>query len=73
VERWCSVLGAESVASRAKRASLPEGRQDVIFGGALVLREVMRTLQFAECLVSESDILDGLVLTQIGEPNGRGR
>jgi exopolyphosphatase/guanosine-5'-triphosphate,3'-diphosphate pyrophosphatase len=71
VERWCNVLGAESVASRAKRASLPEGRQDVIFGGALVLREVLRKLQFAECLVSESDILDGLVLTQMGESNGR--
>jgi exopolyphosphatase/guanosine-5'-triphosphate,3'-diphosphate pyrophosphatase len=71
VERWCSVLGAESVASRAMRASLPEGRQDVIFGGALVLGEVMRKLQFAECLVSESDILDGLVLTQFGERNGR--
>jgi exopolyphosphatase / guanosine-5'-triphosphate,3'-diphosphate pyrophosphatase len=65
VERWCSVLGAESVVSRAKRVSLPEGRQDVIFGGALVLREVMRRLQFAKCLVSESDILDGLVLTQL--------
>ena len=42
VARWCDVLGAEPVAARARRRGLPAGRQDVIFGGALVLREVMR-------------------------------
>ena len=36
------------------------GRQDVIVGGALVLREVMARFEFGDCLVSESDILDGL-------------
>jgi exopolyphosphatase/guanosine-5'-triphosphate,3'-diphosphate pyrophosphatase len=73
VDRWCMILGAESVASRAKRASLPVGRHDVVFGGALVLREVMRRLKFAECLVSESDILDGIVMTllQIKADSGR--
>jgi exopolyphosphatase/guanosine-5'-triphosphate,3'-diphosphate pyrophosphatase len=63
VERWCTVLGAETVAQRARRYSLPAGREDVIFGGALVLREAMRRLHVRECLVSESDILDGLVLS----------
>jgi exopolyphosphatase/guanosine-5'-triphosphate,3'-diphosphate pyrophosphatase len=63
VERWCDVLGAETVATRARRKSLPEGRQDVIFGGALILREVMRRFGASDCLVSESDILDGLVLS----------
>jgi exopolyphosphatase/guanosine-5'-triphosphate,3'-diphosphate pyrophosphatase len=37
------------------------GREDVIVGGALVLAAVMRRFGFAECLVSESDILDGIV------------
>ena len=52
-----------AVAERARRPALPEGRQDVIFGGALVLSEVMRRFGLPECLVSESDILDGLVMS----------
>jgi exopolyphosphatase / guanosine-5'-triphosphate,3'-diphosphate pyrophosphatase len=63
VERWCDLLGAETVAERGKRPGLPEGRQDVIFGGVLVLREVMRRLRMPECIVSEADILDGLVMS----------
>jgi exopolyphosphatase / guanosine-5'-triphosphate,3'-diphosphate pyrophosphatase len=63
VQRWCDLLGAETVAERGKRPGLPEGRQDVIFGGVLVLREVMRRLRMPECIVSEADILDGLVMS----------
>jgi exopolyphosphatase/guanosine-5'-triphosphate,3'-diphosphate pyrophosphatase len=61
VARWCDVLSAESVAERARRPGLPPGRQDVIVGGALVLREVMARFDLPECIVSEADILDGLV------------
>jgi exopolyphosphatase/guanosine-5'-triphosphate,3'-diphosphate pyrophosphatase len=63
VKRWCDLLGAETAAERGKRPGLPEGRQDVIFGGALVLREVMLRLGMSECTVSEADILDGLVMS----------
>jgi exopolyphosphatase/guanosine-5'-triphosphate,3'-diphosphate pyrophosphatase len=63
VARWCAVLGAERVEERAQRPGLPPGRQDVIFGGALVLREVMTNLGFGECIVSEDDILDGLIMS----------
>jgi exopolyphosphatase / guanosine-5'-triphosphate,3'-diphosphate pyrophosphatase len=63
VEHWCQVLGAESIATRALRDNLPEGRRDVIFGGVLVLAQVMRRLAQQECVVSEADILDGLVLS----------
>ena len=63
VDRWCDVLGAEPVAERARRPGLPAGRQDVIFGGALVLREVMSRFDLPECIVSESDILDGLIMS----------
>ncbi len=63
VGRWCEVLGAERVAERASRPGIPEGRQDVIFGGALVLNEVMGRFGLHECVVSESDILDGLVMS----------
>jgi exopolyphosphatase/guanosine-5'-triphosphate,3'-diphosphate pyrophosphatase len=67
VTRWCDVLGGEQVATRAARPAIPPGREDVIFGGALVLREVMRTLRRDRCIVSESDILDGLVMSILPE------
>jgi exopolyphosphatase/pppGpp-phosphohydrolase len=38
-----------------------EGRADVIVGGAVVLAAVMTGFGYRECLVSEDDILDGLV------------
>jgi exopolyphosphatase/guanosine-5'-triphosphate,3'-diphosphate pyrophosphatase len=63
VRRWCDVLGAEPLAERARRPGLPAGRRDVIFGGALVLREVMTRFGFRQCIVSEADILDGLIMS----------
>jgi len=63
VEGWCAVLGAEPLAERARRRGLPAGRRDVIFGGALVLREVMTRFALSECIVSEADILDGLIMS----------
>ena len=39
----------------------------MIVGGAAILVTVMRHFQFDECLVSESDILDGLVASQLPE------
>jgi exopolyphosphatase/guanosine-5'-triphosphate,3'-diphosphate pyrophosphatase len=71
VERWCDVLGAEPVAERARRRALPAGRRDVIFGGALVLREVMHRLAVPECIVSEADILDGLIMSLRLHPDER--
>jgi exopolyphosphatase / guanosine-5'-triphosphate,3'-diphosphate pyrophosphatase len=61
VDHWCATLAAEPTEARARRAGMIEGREDVIVGGALILRDVMVRLGLAECLVSESDILDGLV------------
>jgi exopolyphosphatase/guanosine-5'-triphosphate,3'-diphosphate pyrophosphatase len=49
--------------SRAERAALPfmhPGRVDVIGAGALVLRTLVDRLEWAELLVSEADILDGI-------------
>jgi exopolyphosphatase/guanosine-5'-triphosphate,3'-diphosphate pyrophosphatase len=70
VGRWCDVLGAEPVAERARRRGLPAGRRDVIFGGALVLREVMARFAFTDCIVSEADILDGLIMSLRLNPAG---
>ena len=63
VSRWCEVLAAEPSGDRSRRAGMDPGREDVIVGGAIVLREVMRRFGFDRCLVSEADILDGLVLS----------
>ncbi len=60
-------LAAVSSATRRNRRGMEPGRADVIVGGAIVLAEVMRLLEFAECLTSEADILDGLVLSTAGE------
>jgi len=56
--------------STPERASLPvmaPGRADVIVAGALILVEVMGRLGFGAALVSETDILDGLVLEMLSE------
>jgi exopolyphosphatase/guanosine-5'-triphosphate,3'-diphosphate pyrophosphatase len=42
------------------------GRADVIVGGVLVLDAVMEAFDRASCLVSEDDILDGLVASIAG-------
>lgn len=52
--------------TRAQRAGIPvmhPGRVDVIGAGALVLRTLVRRLGLEEVLVSEADILDGIVLS----------
>ena len=54
-------LATEPRAERAHNPGLEEGRVDVIVGGAAVLVAVMRYFDFNECLVSEADILDGLI------------
>jgi exopolyphosphatase/guanosine-5'-triphosphate,3'-diphosphate pyrophosphatase len=54
-------LATEPRAARAHNPGLEAGRVDVIVGGALVVVAVMRHFDFDECLVSEADILDGLV------------
>jgi len=68
-----SVISAEAVAdvtarliamSRAQRAALPfmhPGRVDVIAGGAMVLDSAMRAAAAHAVIVSETDILDGIV------------
>lgn len=50
--------------TRAERAAEPvmhPGRVDVIAGGALVLRQIMRRLPIGFVIASETDLLDGIV------------
>jgi exopolyphosphatase/guanosine-5'-triphosphate,3'-diphosphate pyrophosphatase len=58
-------LATEALDDRRWNPGLEPGRAEVIVGGAVVLVTVMRHFDFAECLVSESDILDGLVMSLV--------
>ncbi len=58
-------LATESRADRIHNPGLEEARADVIVGGAAILVTVMRHFGFDECLVSEADILNGLVLSKL--------
>ncbi len=53
-------LLAQTHAERARIPVMHPGRIDVIGGGALILDRIMIQLGFAEVLVSEHDILDGI-------------
>lgn len=58
-------VATEKLADRIHNPGLERERADVIVGGAIVLVAVMRVFGFKECLVSESDILDGLVASML--------
>jgi exopolyphosphatase / guanosine-5'-triphosphate,3'-diphosphate pyrophosphatase len=64
VEDVFRTLATESAAQRAHNPGLEPGRVDVIVGGVVVLVGILRVLGFDTVLVSEADILDGLVRSQ---------
>jgi exopolyphosphatase/guanosine-5'-triphosphate,3'-diphosphate pyrophosphatase len=69
VHQQTVTLLAQTRAERGRLAVLHPGRVDVIGGGALVLDRIMDRLGFAEVLVSEHDILDGIAWSlAVGAP-----
>ena len=64
-ERVAGDLVGMTVAERAALPVMPPGREDVIVAGALILVEILRRWGFEECVVSERDLLDGLVLEML--------
>jgi exopolyphosphatase/guanosine-5'-triphosphate,3'-diphosphate pyrophosphatase len=61
VEEVFRTLATEPADLRRHNPGLEPGRVDVIVGGVIVLVTILRSLGFDELLVSEADILDGLV------------
>ncbi len=55
-----------SVEETARIPALDPARAPVILGGALIAREAMRYLGAIEVLVSEHDLLDGVVASLAG-------
>jgi exopolyphosphatase/guanosine-5'-triphosphate,3'-diphosphate pyrophosphatase len=60
VQAVTSSLLASSRTERSRIGVMHPGRVDVIGGGSLVLDRIMQRFGFAEVLVSEHDILDGV-------------
>ena len=65
-------LATETLEQRRHNPGLDPDRADVIVGGAVVLVSILRAFEFDEVLVSEADILDGLVRSQLGDPRQPG-
>jgi exopolyphosphatase/guanosine-5'-triphosphate,3'-diphosphate pyrophosphatase len=63
-------LLAQTRAERAAIGVMHPGRADVIGGGALVLDRLMQRFGFAEVLVSEHDILDGMARSLADDSHG---
>lgn len=61
-------LATEAIEDRRHNPGLDPGRVDVIVGGCCVLVGIFRYFGFEECVVSEADILDGLILSQMAHP-----
>ena len=67
VHRVTQHLLAQTRAERAAIGVMHPGRVDVIGGGTLVLDRIMARFGFAEVLVSEHDILDGIAWSLAGD------
>ena len=65
VEDVFRTLATENRQERVSNPGLEEARADVIVAGTSILVKVMRQLGFTECLVSESDILDGILSSMV--------
>ncbi len=63
VEDVFRTLATENREDRLANPGMEEGRVDVIVGGLCVLVRIMRQFDYDSCLVSESDILDGVAMS----------
>ena len=64
-------LATEDRAQRIANPGLHPDRADVIVAGTCVLVKIMRFFGFDSCLVSETDLLDGLVRSQLSGEHPR--
>ncbi len=62
VEDVFRTLSTENREQRLANPGLHPGRADVIVAGLTVLVKTMRFFNFTECIVSESDLLEGAIL-----------
>lgn len=65
IEDVYRTLVTESREDRRHNPGLEEGRVDTIVGGMCILARIVRYFDAQDVLVSEADILDGLILSQM--------
>ena len=65
IEDVYRTLVTEARADRIHNPGLEPGRVDTIVGGMCILARIVRYFDAQDVLVSESDILDGLILSQM--------
>jgi|TARA_B100000902_G_scaffold143232_1_gene140705 exopolyphosphatase/guanosine-5'-triphosphate,3'-diphosphate pyrophosphatase len=63
IEEVFRLLATDNREGRLSNPGMEEGRVDVIVGGLCILAQIMRKLDFEQIQVSESDILDGVILS----------
>ena len=63
VRLWRDLLAGEPLEVRLAHPGMVPGREDVLAAGLYVLAEIMARFGVDQVLTSESDILDGIVLT----------
>ena len=65
IEDVFRTLVTEAREDRKHNPGLEPGRVDTIVGGMCILAQIARYFDATDVLVSESDILDGLILSQL--------
>ena len=68
-ETIAGLLGDMTTEERRAIPTMAPGREDVIPSGAAILVEAMRRWGFDRALVSETDILDGLLWRLVRQAN----
>ena len=71
IRRVTDLLARMTNDERRSHPVMPPGREDVIVAGAVILLRVMEGFGFDDVLVSEADLLDGLILSSGPEPASR--
>lgn len=64
-------LARSSLASRREIAGLEPGREDIILGGALIVREILRSTGRDRLTVTDAGLLEGILLDLIENARGR--
>ena len=70
VEELLADLAGDTAEQRGRRPGMEPGRVDVIVGGTVVLVALMEHFGFDDCLTSEADILDGMVMSLLRAQSG---
>lgn len=68
--RTIDLLAGLSLASRKGLAGLEEGREDIILGGALIVREILKGMGKTRFTVTDGGLLEGLLLDRIEKECG---